>query len=59
MDLRSIHFQAAGFETITKQRKTASSFRDGYLFDIFELSTSMLRKAVSNGSIGGGEVCNY
>ncbi|VDO56096.1 unnamed protein product [Onchocerca flexuosa] len=45
-----------GFETVTKQRKTASSFRDGYLFDIFELSTSMLRKTVNGSRINEREL---
>ncbi|MCP9256874.1 XPO7 [Dirofilaria immitis] len=47
---------AIGFETVTKQRKTASSFRDGYLFDIFGLATSMLRKIVSSGRIDEREL---
>ncbi|VDK76048.1 unnamed protein product [Litomosoides sigmodontis] len=45
-----------GFGTVTKQRKTLSNFRDEYLFDIFELSTSMLRKIVSGGRISEREL---
>ncbi|VDN06009.1 unnamed protein product [Thelazia callipaeda] len=40
---------SVGFETITKRRKILSSFLDSYLFDIFELSTSLLRKMTVGG----------
>lgn len=36
----------AGLDSVSKQRKISSSFRDGYLLDIFKLATSMLQKVL-------------
>ncbi|VDK27995.1 unnamed protein product [Gongylonema pulchrum] len=41
---------SAGFDSLIKQRKTATIFRDEHLFDIFKLSTSVLQKTVSGGT---------
>lgn len=40
--------QAEASRSINKHRKIASSFRDTQLFEIFQLSCSLLRTAVGN-----------
>lgn len=44
----------AGLDSISKQRKTASSFRDSFLLDLFKLAVSMLEKMLDN-NINGFE----
>ena len=40
-----INFQAETSRSLQKHRKTASSFRDNQLFEIFQLGCNLLRKA--------------
>lgn len=40
--------QAEANKSLTKQRKTAISFRDSELFEIFQLSCDLLRRALEN-----------
>jgi hypothetical protein len=46
--IRSQISEADASRSLTKHRKIASSFRDSQLYDIFQLSSSLLRTALDN-----------
>jgi hypothetical protein len=50
--------EADASRSLTKHRKIASSFRDTQLYEIFQLSSSLLRTALEN-KVGGSSIQFY